>query len=235
MQCSYQIISSYCISTDYSFSASGWVSEYPATSTAWSNVCETSSQSADAFPCPSSRTRRCVDARTRARDAGPSRRRSVYQSTSYLSAGVARCGWIQRWSSELDSLWRSSETCYPCFSLSQSDILQTVRSKIMNYIDARSSRPTRVSAERSWNGAERAENGMSGSGGAWTGRPSSWERVSRALSGISAAYAPLTCSVLDWYLCRLSQFLTFLNTVTQNNNTIAICEKWMVLINSYCL
>ena len=104
----------------------------PATSTSWSNVCETSSQSADAFPCPSSRTRRCVDARTRARDTGLSRRRSVYQSTSYLSAGVARCGWIQRWSSELDALWRSAAECSLCFSTFHSSILHIHR----NCIDA---------------------------------------------------------------------------------------------------
>ena len=104
----------------------------PATSTSWSNVCETSSQSADAFPCPSSRTRRCVDARTRARDAEPSRRRSVYQSTSYLSAGVARCGWIQRWSSELDALWRSPAECSLRFSTFPSSILHIHR----NCIDA---------------------------------------------------------------------------------------------------
>ena len=189
MQCSYQIISSYCISTDYSFSASGWVSEYPATSTAWSNVCETSSQSADAFPCPSSRTRRCVDARTRARDAGPSRRRSVYQSTSYLSAGVARCGWIQRWSSELDSLWRSSETCYPCFSLSHSDILHRQFAARLWTTSTHGLLDQRVWA---LSGAEMEQSGQKTG---WAGAEERGPGGRRAESGCHerwAAYRPLT-------------------------------------------
>ena len=110
-----------------------------------------------------------------------------------------------------------------------------------------------MSAEISGNGAERAENGVSGSGavsgharkrlsggGAWGGRPLSGERVLEkawALSGKSAAHASLTCSVpvhdhfVVTLLTLVKQCILHKCVARFVSDSWASCLSWLSLSN----